>query len=50
MRFDPFDPATLADPYPAFRWMREHDPDGMERDGSFFLRGFKHLPARLIAA
>lgn len=26
MRFDPFDPATLVDPYPYFRWMREHDP------------------------
>ena len=28
----------------------ELDPDGMERDGSFFLRGCKHLPARLTAA
>ena len=26
MRFDPFDPTAMADPYPSFRWMREHDP------------------------
>jgi cytochrome P450 len=24
--YDPLDPAFLADPYPAFAWLREHDP------------------------
>jgi cytochrome P450 family 130 len=24
--YDPFDPAVLADPYPAYDWLREHDP------------------------
>jgi cytochrome P450 len=25
-RFDPLDAAVLADPYPYYRWLREHDP------------------------
>jgi cytochrome P450 len=26
LAYDPLDPAFLADPYPAFAWLREHDP------------------------
>lgn len=26
IRYDPLDPVFLADPYPAFAWLREHDP------------------------
>jgi cytochrome P450 len=25
-RFDPLDPATIADPFPCYRWLREHAP------------------------
>ena len=24
--FDPLDPAFLADPYPGYAWLRDHDP------------------------
>lgn len=24
--YDPYDPAALADPYPAYRWLRDNDP------------------------
>lgn len=36
VRYDPFDPAFQADPYPAYRWLRDHDPVHHHDDPSFW--------------
>jgi cytochrome P450 len=46
--YDPLDPAFLADPYPAFAWLREHDPvhhhPGDHRAPEFWaLSRFEHV-------
>ncbi len=44
-RFDPLSPAALANPYPFYAWLREHDPlhwgIGSSGEGEFLSRGPK---------
>jgi cytochrome P450 len=39
--YDPYDPQMLADPYPAYRWLRDNDPvhlhHGRNGDGDFYV-------------
>ena len=41
VQFDAYDPAVLADPYPAYQWLRDHDPvhlhAGRGGDADFFV-------------
>jgi cytochrome P450 len=45
-RYNPFDPVVLPDPYPHYRWLREHDPvhwgapGDPDRRGTWYL--FRH--------
>lgn len=41
--YDPYDPQMLADPYPAYRWLREHDPVHRHRDGFWVLSRFEDI-------
>lgn len=41
--YDPYDPAMLADPYPAYAWLREHDPVHRHPDGFWVLSRFEDV-------
>jgi cytochrome P450 len=44
---DLFDPATLADPYPTYAWLRQHDPFRRDRLGIWMLSRHRDVAAVL---
>jgi len=49
MDFDPYDPATVADPYPVHAWLRANDPvHYCEKIGVWFLTRYEEVHAALM--
>ena len=42
-RFDPFDASFVVDPYPLFRYLREHDPVHRSEQGAWVITGYQDI-------